>query len=137
MAETLKLNILSPERRLADQIDVRSVTVQGAEGQLNILPGHAAMVSTLDTGVFEYELAHGEKERGFISTGFLKIVGGEVTVLAETLELQSEIDYSRAKEAQKKAQEELTAADLDEHKFNKYQLKLQRSLIRQQLSGKE
>ncbi|HAR44141.1 MAG TPA: F0F1 ATP synthase subunit epsilon, partial [Bdellovibrionales bacterium] len=54
-------------------------------------------------------------------------------VTAETLELKAEIDVNRAKKAQKLAEDALKAADLDEKKFKKYQLKLQRSLIRQHL----
>jgi F-type H+-transporting ATPase subunit epsilon len=137
VADTLKLNILSPERRLVDGLAVGSVTLPGAEGQIQVLPGHAAMISTLETGVFTYELANGAQESGFISSGFVEIKGSDVTVLAETLELKGEIDVSRAQEAQRKAEAALQEADLDEHKFKKYQLKLQRAIIRQQFAAKE
>ncbi len=136
MADTLRLNILSPERRLVDGFTVAQVTLPGAEGQIQILPGHAPMVSALETGVFAYQVPNGAAETGFISTGFVEVLTNEVTVLAETLELRSEIDVARAKRAQEKAEQALRDANLDEHKFRKYQLKLQRALIRQRFAGR-
>jgi F-type H+-transporting ATPase subunit epsilon len=134
----MKLSLLSPERKLLDQVEVTSVTLTGSEGMIQILPGHAGMVGTLETGPFIIE-GPGLNEFGVISTGFFEVkqVGDNevVSVLAETVELKGEIDSSRAKAAQAKAEAGLQDADLDEHKFKKYQLKLSRALIRQQVAG--
>ncbi len=134
MAEILKLTILSPERRLLQECEVEFVTLPGSEGQIQVLPGHAAMVGTLHTGVFEYQPRGEAALSGVISTGFFEVMGEGVAVMAETIELREEIDLSRAKSAQAKAEAELQNPDLDEHKFRKYELKLQRALIRQQLA---
>ena len=136
MAETLKLSVYSPERKLIESRVVDSATITGSEGQIQVLPGHAQMAGTLETGVFAYK----EKEqevRGVISTGFFEVLGEDVIVMAETLELASEIDYQRAKLAQKKAEDAMKDAALDESKFLKYQLKLQRALIRQQEASRK
>jgi F-type H+-transporting ATPase subunit epsilon len=127
----VKLTILSPERRLLDRAEVDWVTLPGSEGQIQILPGHAAMIGTLQTGIFSYQETRGPESSGVISSGFFEVAGDDVTVTAETLELKGEIDVNRAKAAQAKAEAGLQAADLDEHRFKKYQLKLQRALIRQ------
>jgi F-type H+-transporting ATPase subunit epsilon len=137
MADTLKLNILSPERKLLDQTPVEVVTLPGSEGQIQILPGHAAMVGTLHTGTFRYRTAAGAEETGAISTGFFEVGPEFVNVLAETIELRSEIDVPRAQNAQSKAENALKDADMDEAKFRKYQLKLQRALVRQQAAARE
>ncbi len=137
MSEELKLSILSPERRLVESISVEEVTLTGSEGQIQILPGHAPMIATLSTGLFQYRSKGRDPVVGVISSGFFRISDGQIHVLAETVELKSEIDIDRAKKAQKLAEETLLAADLDAHRFNKYQLKLQRSLIRQQIAGSE
>ncbi len=136
MDGTLKLTMLSPERKLLDKTPVEAVTLTGSEGQVQILPGHTAMIGTLETGVFSYQVPGKAEGVGMISTGFFEVQGDEVTVMAETLELKGEIDPARAKEAQRKAEAALHEADLDEHKFKKYQLKLQRSLVRQQVADK-
>lgn len=135
MADTMKLNILSPERRLLTGVAVTQVTLPGAEGQIQVLAGYAPFVSTLETGLFSYELANGTTESGFLSTGFVEVLNDEVTVLAETLELKSEINLTRARKAQERAEQELASPALDEQKFRKYQLKLQRAMIRQQFAG--
>ena len=136
MAEILKLNVYSPERKLIESRVVESVTLTGSEGQIQVLPGHAQMAGILNTGSFAY-VEKGQEVRGVISSGFFEVLGEDVILLAETLELASEIDYQRAKLAQKQAEEALKDAALDEHKFMEYQLKLQRALIRQQESSRK
>jgi len=135
--QTMNLSIFSPERRLLDGASVESVLITGSEGQIEILPGHAPMVGTLETGVFTYK-APGDARvhRGAISNGFFEVHDDKVVVLAETLELEGEIDVERAKKAQSLAEQTLSDATLAGEKFRKYQLKLQRSLVRQQLAGK-
>jgi len=133
VSDTLKLSIFSPERRLIEKVLVEEVTLPGSEGQIQILPGHAAMMGSLHTGVFNYRATGKDPVFGVISSGFFEVKDDEVIILAETLELKSEIDLDRAKKAQQMAEQTLQAADLDEHRFKKYQLKLQRSLIRQNI----
>lgn len=132
----MKLTILSPERRLLESVAVEEVTLPTSEGQIQILPGHANLVGTLETGIFSYRTSEQSMSMGIITTGFFEVTNEDVTVMAETLELRGEIDIERAKRAQRLAEETLMAADLDSHRFNKYQLKLQRALIRQQLADK-
>ena len=129
----LKLTVLSPERRLLENVDADEVTVRGSEGQVQILAGHAPMVGTLETGVFSYQLKNEQVTNGIITHGFFEVHDDVMVIMAETLELSGEIDVDRAKRAQKNAEDTLREADLDEHKFKKYQLKLQRALIRQQV----
>lgn len=137
MSDTMNLSIFSPERRLLDGATVESVLLTGSEGQIEILPGHAPMVGSLETGVFAYR-APGDSRvhRGAISNGFFEVHDDKVVVLAETLELEGEINLERARKAQQLAEQTLSNAALEADKFRKYQLKLQRSLIRQQLGGK-
>jgi F-type H+-transporting ATPase subunit epsilon len=133
----VKLSILSPERRLLEGTEIQSVTLPSSEGQIQIMPGHAKMVGVLEIGVFAYQPVSGAEHTGFITAGFFEVRGEDVFVMAETLELRGEIDVDRARRAQKDAEDALRDAALDQHKFQEYQLKLQRALIRQQLAAKE
>ncbi len=133
---SLKLSVLSPERKLVESALVEEVTLPTSEGQIQVLPGHAAMIGLLETGVVSYRLSDGATVVGAVSTGTFEVKDDELAVLAETLELAREIDVARAQKAQKTAEDALRDAALDEHSFRKYQLKLQRSLIRQQIAGK-
>ncbi len=103
-----------------------SVLVTGSEGQVEILPGHAPMVGTLETGMFTYRVPGDPNlHKGVISSGFFEVRDDRVVVLAE-----------RARKAQGLAEQALTQAALEPDHFKKYQLKLQRALIRQQVAGK-
>lgn len=129
---TFNLSILAPERKLLQNEAVESLIITTAEGEVEILPGHADMISALETGRFVYRSSKG-KTVGVISTGFVNVEGGAVKVIAETIELAGEIDKNRAKQAQANAEKRLSEAGLDEHAFRKYQLKLQRAIIRQSI----
>lgn len=134
----IRLNILSPERKLLESKEVREVTLPGSEGEFQIMPGHVPMAGTLETGMFSYpdpDASQGGVIYGFLSTGFFEVHSDEVNVMAEVLELSHEIDLDRAREAQKKAEEQIKTSE-DQENFRKYQFKLQRSLIRQQVAGK-
>jgi F-type H+-transporting ATPase subunit epsilon len=130
----LLLTILSPERRLLERAQVEDLTLTGSEGEIQILPGHAPMIGTLETGPFRYRESSGGETVGVISSGFFEVKNDEVSLMAETLELRGEIDVNRAKKSQSEAEEMLRQADLDEHSFKKYQLQLERSIIRQQIA---
>jgi F-type H+-transporting ATPase subunit epsilon len=135
--EKLQLTLLSPERRLLEGATVDSILLTGSEGQIEILPGHAPMVGTLETGFFKYKIQGDTRENaGVISSGFFEVHDNKVVVMAETLELKGEINVERARKAQALAEQTLKEASLEPQKFSKYQLKLQRSLIRQQVAGK-
>lgn len=130
----MKLSIYCPEKKLFEAQAVQEVTLNTTEGQVQLLPGHADMLGGLDMGPFTYQTVAGEETRGVISYGFFEVKDDHVKVMAETLELQDEIDRDRARRAQMKAEEMLQSAALDEQAFNKYQLKLQRAMIRQQMT---
>ena len=132
---TFKLSVYSPERKLVESEEVSSLLITTVEGETEVLPGHVDMISQLETGRFEYRPLQGKPVTGVISSGFLNVQGGSVKIVAETLELPHEIDVNRARAAQQKAEQMLTDASLAESDFRKYQLKLQRAIIRQGVSG--
>lgn len=132
----MNLTVLSPERRLLENVEIDEVTLPTSEGEIQILPGHATMIGNLQTGVFSFRSRSGAPSFGVLSSGFFEVSENSLTVMAETLEMKGEIDVERAKKAQKQAEEMLKAADLDDRQFKKYQLKLIRALVRQQLASK-
>ena len=132
----LKLNVLSPERRLLDGKPIHWITLPSSEGAIQVLPGHADMIGTLETGIFTYASVDGKEESGLVTTGFFEVTRDEVTITAEVIELRNEIDLDRAIAAQKKAEAALQENAGDTAAFRKQQLKLQRSLVRQQFARK-
>jgi F-type H+-transporting ATPase subunit epsilon len=132
----MKLSILSPEKRIATAVDVTSIVLPSSEGQIEILPEHADMIGTIETGPFSYRPTSGPAVGGVMTSGFFEIRDGEITAATETCELVGDIDVNRAKTAQAKAEEALKNPELEPKLFRKYELKLQRALIRQQVAGK-
>jgi len=102
----LRVEVVTGEREVLVEDDVDMVVAPGVEGQLGILPQHAALVTTLMPG--ELRIVKGGVEEDFaISGGFLQIGANVVTVLADTAERSEEIDITRAEEARRRAVDEL------------------------------
>ena len=90
----LHLEIVTPER-LAYEDEVDMVLVPAIDGELGILPHHTPLVSLL--GVGELKIRKGADEESFaIAGGFLQVRPDKVVVMAETADLDAEIDLERA-----------------------------------------
>lgn len=130
-ADAIQLVIVTPERRLLSE-SVLEVTLPGADGELGVLPGHAALISELGIGELIYRTAQGETfEPVAVIRGFTEVLPDRVTVLAETAERPEEIDIERAKAALERAQKRIasgpSASEID---WDRATAALQRALIR-------
>ena len=132
MADQLQLEVVTPERRLLSE-QVNSVTVPGRGGELGILPGHAALISELQTGVLSYN-EDGTTFQLHVSGGFVEVNGDRVSVLAEIAERPEEIDASRARLARDRTEKQQTSWSGTEEDFEKARAKLERSMVRLQLA---
>jgi F-type H+-transporting ATPase subunit epsilon len=133
----LTLSLVTPAKKLLTDISIVEVFVPTENGELNILEGHTPLMAILDVGVLRYKTAgSSDLQQVAISWGYLEISNDSVTVLAETAETPEAIDVNRAEEAKKKAEKALLGADLEQHEFQKYQLKLERAIIRVQVAQK-
>ena len=104
MAETLELEIATPERELLRE-KVSEVQIPGRNGYMGILPGHAPLVGLLGIGVLTYDV-RGEKRYMAVHGGFLEVADDQVRVLADTAERAEEIDIPRARTALQRAMED-------------------------------
>ncbi|MGE4133230.1 MAG: ATP synthase F1 subunit epsilon [Bdellovibrionales bacterium] len=125
------LNLVTPEKRLVTDSEVEEVIVPGYRGQLDILPGHAPLMTTLSTGSLQYRLKGTDKfQTVVVSWGYCEVNPNGVTVLAETAESTAEIDKQRAEEALKKAQARLMEPILEPDQIEVLQRKLARAQAR-------
>lgn len=110
---------------------MEEVFVPAYRGELNILPGHAPLVSTLSEGALKYRLK-GETQLTAvaISWGYVEVTPSGVEILAETAEKKEEIDLGRAKTALKKADESLNKAIVTPEDIEKYHHKRKRAEAR-------
>jgi len=134
---TLTLRVITPDK-IALDTQVASVIVPGADGKLGILPRHAPMIAALDTGLLAYH-KEGESLDAphhvlFVSGGFAEVRGETVRVVTEAGEKPTEIDETRAREAEKRARDRLAevrgAAQGDPIDLVRAEAALRRALMR-------
>jgi|SRR4051812_14807701 len=128
----LQLEVVTPERRVLAE-SVNSVTVPGRNGEMQILPGHAALISELQTGVLAYN-ADGTTFQLHVSGGFIEVNNDKVSVLAEIAERPEEIDAARARLAREHTEKQLSSWSGTEEDFEMARAKLERSMVRLQLA---
>ena len=100
------LRVVSVERSLFEG-DVDFVVANGVEGELGILPRHAALMTILKPGALKIT-QRDQEQLLFVGGGFLEVLPDRVTVLADVAEHADEISIERAEEARRRAQERLT-----------------------------
>ena len=105
MADTLHLQVATPERQLVDE-QVQQVEIPGKNGYLGILPDHAPLLSELGAGVLNY-FSDSQDKLLAIEGGFVEVLNNEVRVLAERAEFGREIDYDEASRQLSEAQQEI------------------------------
>jgi len=89
-----KLEIITPER-LFFSGQVESVTVDGQDGQLSVLAGHAPLIAALKVGQVVLGTPHG-KVTCFSTAGFMEVRPDETLIFAQKCEWPEEIDEGRA-----------------------------------------
>ncbi len=128
----LTVELVTAERVVRVEPGVDVLVVPGSEGQMAILPHHAALMTTLDPGELVMRRA-GQEDAFAVTGGFLEVRNDRVTVLADAAEPFEEIDAARAEAARARAEERLRlyregrAGDLDVARAS---AALQRSLMR-------
>jgi F-type H+-transporting ATPase subunit epsilon len=132
----MKLTIVTAQRTALERDDVTKLVVPAADGQITILPNHAALMSALALGeMLVYTETDGVIPLA-IHGGFIQVVHNEISVLADAAEAVEDIDAERAEAARQRAERRLTGAEPLESGLDvlRAQLALQRSLVRLRVS---
>jgi len=131
------LTLVTPQKKLLTDAPVEEIIVPAFRGQLNILPGHAALMTTLQAGVLKVRL-QGENQfkSAAISWGYCEVHSKGVNVLADTAEWPEMIDKKRAEEQYKVAQTRLQEAGLTPDDYVLAQRKLEKEGARLETVGK-
>ncbi|MEK7355180.1 MAG: ATP synthase F1 subunit epsilon, partial [Bdellovibrionota bacterium] len=125
----------TPEKKLVSAAEIEEIFVPAARGELNVLPGHAPLMTTLGTGVLRYRLKGDSKlVHVAISWGYCQVNPEGVNILAETAERPDEIDVARA-EATMKAAEARMTTEASPDELEKYKNKIARAVVRKEVGG--
>ncbi len=106
----LNLQIVTPERVLFEEPDVASVTITASQGEMTILPGHAALMTELRPGPLVFRKGSDEVDVA-LAGGFLEVREDKVVVLADSAERSDELDQARAEESRRRAQDQLATRE--------------------------
>lgn len=98
-----ELFIATPEKVIFNAA-VSSLIAPGTLGYLEILTDHAPIISTLTVGKLMVTEASGNKLVWALSGGVLEVFHNSASLLADAVELSTEIDPVRASAALKKAE---------------------------------
>ena len=107
-----QLDIVTPEKTIfSDTVD--DVYLPGSEGEMGILPMHAALVAPLQPGELRY-LKDGKVEELAVGEGFVEVANDKVAVLIDLAIGEDAIDEAKVEEAMKRAQDALDGV-ADDH----------------------
>lgn len=104
MAE-MEVELVAVERRIWSG-QATFVSARTTVGEIGILPGHESTLAQLEeAGVVRIDGTDGNSTTVAVHGGFLHVTPDGVTVLAESAEVSTEIDVSRAQAALDRADE--------------------------------
>ena len=133
MAETLELEIVTPNRRvLAER--VAEVILPSEDDYLGVRPGHAPLLARLDVGEVSYR-KDGEECFLALSGGFAEVLRTGVSILAKGCEPADEIDLARAEKSKERA-EKRVKAQISDTNFDRAELSLKRAINRIGIAGR-
>ncbi len=103
---------LATPARMLVSVEADEVVAPGAEGYFGVLPGHAAMLTTLKPGEVTYRSGQTEHHLAVLG-GFAEVRAERVIILAENAERPGEIDRERAERARQRAEMRLQGRSPD------------------------
>ncbi len=128
-----KLEVVSPDRVFYTG-DVEMVEMNTIDGEMGVYAGHIPTTTIVAPGTLRIH-EEGEVKEAVLLEGIIKILGDNITILAEACEWPEEIDMARANEAKIRAERRLKGLD-GEINVDRATIALRRSIARIQLGEK-
>ncbi|MFC6082220.1 F0F1 ATP synthase subunit epsilon [Sphaerisporangium aureirubrum] len=129
----LRIGVVSPEREIwsgeADMVIAKTV-----DGEIGIMPNHAPVLGVLvEGGVLRVKRGDAGDIVAAVHGGFISVANNDVSVLAETAELGSEVDVAAARDALQRALASVEADGED----TEAQVEAKRARARLRAAGEE
>jgi F-type H+-transporting ATPase subunit epsilon len=132
--KTFLLEIVTPYGLIVSS-KVEEVYVPGIQGDMDVLPGHAPLITSLRIGELHYKR---DKEVHYLAVnrGFAEITPSRATILVDTAEPAGEIDVARAKAAEARAEAKLKTLYPKDPVYPQELEALERARTRLRVAGK-
>jgi len=131
------VDILTPEKIVAEGIPAESLLIPTVRGQINILPNHTHIINELHTGILTVYGGADDPDLDYsVSGGICKVLNDKVIIMSHTAEKNTDIDLHRAEQALANAQERLQSGEpLTDREIEQFRNKAERAKIRIQLAS--
>ena len=96
-ANQIQVRLVTPDCILVDQ-GATAVELPGLSGYMEVLPGHAPLLSELGSGEVRIHGGEAGEQRYHVSWGFVEVLPDRVTILADEAEKPEKIDISAAQQ---------------------------------------
>ena len=131
----LQIEIVTPEKRVAQLSGVDEVRAPGVQGGFGVRPGHASFMSALEPG--RLVVVQGGKEELYaVGGGFLQVDKDRVIVLADTAEARDEIDVANAQREFTEATERLRTLTEQDQNYKIEAARVRRATARLNVAGR-
>lgn len=130
-----KLNLATPDKKLVTDQELEEISIPAHAGELNILPGHAPLMTTLTAGILRYRLKNGETAKVAIGWGYCQVSTEAVNVLAETAVEADEVDIKALQDSLRLQEGKLATETLDDADWKKTQNEISRIKAEMDLVG--
>jgi len=111
MAANFRFEVYTPNRAFfADAVEAIVLTLE--DGEAAIYANHSLVTAPVVPCLLKIKDRKGVWKTAFISEGLLEVTSHKTVLLSDAAEWPAEIDYERAKEAKKRAEETLKSAML-------------------------
>lgn len=103
----IHVELVTQERKVFEETEADIVVLPASEGEMGVLPGHAALLTTLGFG--ELLIRKGDAEERFaIYGGVVDVRPDKVIILADLAESAFDIDIEKARAARERASQMVT-----------------------------
>ncbi|MET0837754.1 MAG: F0F1 ATP synthase subunit epsilon [Marmoricola sp.] len=103
--DTLRVEVVAADR-LVWSGEAKVVNARTAGGEIGILANHMPVLSLLEAGAVEVQMADGDTLVAAVDDGFISVAANRVSILAGHAELAQDIDLSQARSDLERAQGE-------------------------------
>lgn len=114
-----KLTLVTPEKKIVTERELEEITLPAYAGELNILPGHAPLMTTLEAGVLKYKLVGETEQKLAISWGYCQVSPQGVNVLAENAVYADEVNLKAVNDELKQQEAKMATESLDDVEWKK------------------
>jgi len=95
-ANRIQVRLVTPDRTVVDtQAD--AVELPAANGYIEVLPGHAPLLSKLGAGLVTIHGGEAGEQKYFVAWGFVEVLPDRVTLLAESAQKPEDISQQDAR----------------------------------------